>query len=157
MEVTHNNTKYKFFWNGIFSNWHPSLFTVNGLEYNCGEQWMMYQKAMLFNDTNTARLIMALESAKRQKELGRSVKKYDDKIWTAKRYDLVKTGLREKFIQNPDMKSYLLKYRGYVIVEASPYDRIWGIGYEEEEAIAHINKWGQNLLGKMLTELSNEL
>lgn len=28
-----------------FSQWHPARFTVEGVEYNCAEQYMMHQKA----------------------------------------------------------------------------------------------------------------
>ena len=66
MTTIHNNSHYKFFWNGVFSNWYPSNFTISDITYNCGEQYMMYQKALLFNDTETANLIL---STKHPKEL----------------------------------------------------------------------------------------
>lgn len=151
------NNKYKFFWGGVFSNWHPSTFVVNDISYNCAEQYMMYMKAMTFGDTNTAALIMKATHPKEQKKLGRQVKNYDDAKWSAVRYDLVKLGVKEKFLQNPLLKAELLKYKEYILVEASPYDKIWGVGYDEANALNNIDNWGMNLLGKMLTELSNEL
>lgn len=151
------NNKYKFFWGGVFSNWHPSTFVVNDISYNCAEQYMMYMKAMTFGDTNTAALIMKATHPKEQKKLGRQVKNYDDAKWSAVRYDLVKLGVKEKFLQNPSLKAELLKYKGYILVEASPFDRVWGTGYDEANALKNIDNWGLNLLGKMLTELSNEL
>lgn len=157
MRKTHNGIKYKFFWSGIFSNWHPSEFIIDGITFNSGEQWMMYQKAKIFNDAISMDKILNETNPKIQKQLGRNVENFDPNIWDDVRYDLVKIGLREKFLQNEDMLKYLLEYEGYQIVEASPYDRIWGIGFLDKDAIANINDWGENLLGKILTELSIEL
>lgn len=152
-----NNIKYKFFWGGIFSNWFISEFNVDGIEYNCAEQYMMYQKAVLFNDTEMANKILYEQSPKLQKAFGRKVKNFDSKKWDSVKYEIVKKGLRAKFTQDSSLKEYLLKYKGFQFVEASPYDRIWGIGFEKDNAMSNIDKWGQNLLGKILTELSQEI
>ena len=157
MRKTHNGIKYKFFWSGIFSNWHPSEFIIDGITFNSGEQWMMVQKAKTFNDVISIDKILSETNPKIQKQLGRYVKNFDADIWDEVKYGLVKIGLREKFLQNEDMLKYLLEYDGYQMVEASPYDRIWGIGFLDKDAIGNINDWGENLLGKILTELSIEL
>ena len=159
MTQTFNGIKYMFFWGGMFSNWYVSddQFTIDGITYNCGEQYMMYQKAMTFNDKETAKKILDEIVPSEQKKLGRLVKKYNDSTWNRVRYNIVKIGLKEKFSCNKNLKEYLLKYRGYQIVEASPYDRIWGIGYYEQDAIKNIDNWGENLLGEILTELSQEI
>ena len=152
-----NGIKYKFFWGGVFSNWAPSPFILNDIHYNCGEQYMMYQKAMFFNDIESAEKILQTDSPREQKALGRKVKNFDSNKWDLVKYDVMKIGLAEKFKQNPILKSYLLNFKGFVLVEASPEDRIWGIGYAEDKAIENIDQWGENLLGKILTELSVEL
>jgi hypothetical protein len=85
------------------------------------------------------------------------VKNFNKEYWDSVSYDLVKKGLREKFTQNEDLKNYIKKHKGYQIVEASPYDRIWGIGYDSDHAMANIDNWGENRLGKILTDLSNEI
>lgn len=157
MEQTHNGIRYKFFWGGIFSNWYESNFELNGINYNCGEQYMMHQKALTFNDEETAKKILKEKSPRKQKRLGREVKNFDSKKWDLIKYELVKKGLREKFSQNTELKNYLIKYKSFQIVEASPEDRIWGIGFNDRNAIKNINDWGENLLGKILTELSYEL
>lgn len=151
--------KYKFFWNSdsYFSNWYKCKFTVNGITFNCAEQYMMYQKAILFDDKHIARRILNEVSPAEQKRLGREIKKFDHFIWNNVKKDIVKKGLYQKFAQNPKLKDYLLKHKGYIMVEASPYDRIWGIGYQENNALDNINNWGENLLGKILTELSQEI
>ena len=69
--------KYKFFWSGPFSNWHPSIFVVDGIEYNCGEQYMMHMKALHFNDAASAEKIMKSKDPKQQKYLGRNVRNFD--------------------------------------------------------------------------------
>ena len=151
--------KYKFFWGGKFSNWYVSdnQFTVDGITYYCGEQYMMYQKAMLFNDFESANMILEEYLPAEQKKLGRKVKNFDANLWNKVSYDLVKKGLREKFTQNEDLKDYIKKHKGYQIVEASPYDTIWGIGFDSDNALANIDKWGENRLGKILTDLSKEI
>jgi hypothetical protein len=157
MEQTYKNEKFFFFWNGFFSNWHESKFVVDGIEFNCGEQFFMYKKALTFDDVETANKVLKELSPRRQKALGREIKNYNDEAWNSVKFNVVKSGLREKFNQNAIFKAYLLKYKGYTLVEASPEDNVWGIGFDEDEAIANIDNWGQNLLGKILTELSNEL
>lgn len=147
---------YKFFLKGEFSNWFPSIFIADGVTYNCGEQYMMHQKAMWFNDIDVARKIMNSSSPSDQKKLGRKVKNYIDDVWNSVRYEVVKKGLREKFSQNPNFKNLMYRYKDYILVEANPKDRIWGIGYSDYDALNNIDDWGQNLLGKMLNEISKE-
>lgn len=153
----HNGIKYMFFWGGCLSNWYISPFIVNGIEYNCGEQYMMHQKAILFNDKQTASEIMKAYVPKKQKELGRKIKNFDTVVWDSVKYNIVKAGLLEKFKQNEDLKLFLSANKGCQMVEASPFDRIWGIGFNEMDAIDNINMWGENLLGKILTEISKEI
>lgn len=154
-----NMNKYKFFWGSTspFSNWYLHLFVHKGQLFNCSEQAMMYYKAKLFNDNEAGVNILAESNPRIQKQLGRIVKNFDDTIWKEKRYDIVKDILRSKFSGSSELLGYLREHKGFIIVEASPYDRIWGIGYDEKNALANIDKWGENLLGKILTELANEL
>lgn len=157
MEAVIDNKKYKFFWSGIFSNWEPSVFTVDNVTFNCAEQYMMYYKALLFLNSDIAAKIMKSTNPKEQKSLGRQVKNFDEKLWREQCIYIMTKGLREKFLQNPKMLSYLKKHKGYEIVEASPYDRIWGIGFHRNDAVENFDNWGENLLGKILTKLANEL
>lgn len=149
--------KYKFFWNGPFSNWYPSHFEYLGIAFNCAEQAMMYEKAMFFNDNEIARRILNCQYPKEHKELGRRVRNFDYEKWCEVRFDIVKNILRCKFAQNPHLLDLLVRNKGLEFVEASPLDRIWGIGYDEKTALDNIDNWGENLLGKILTELSVEL
>lgn len=157
MKQTYNGINYMFFWGGMFSNWYVADFEVDGVLYNCGEQYMMHMKALTFNDFDTADKIMNECVPSEQKKLGREVKNYKESVWNLVRYELVKKGLKEKFTQIESCKSFLLKHKNCQIVEASPKDRIWGIGYDSYSAIENIDNWGQNLLGKILTELAQEI
>lgn len=112
---------------------------------------------MLFDDTEITEKILQSSEPSEQKKLGKKVKNFDGKIWDATKVQIVKEILKCKFSQNDDLYDELLKYEGFQFVEASPYDRIWGIGYSERDAMMYIDNWGENLLGKILTELSQEL
>jgi ribA/ribD-fused uncharacterized protein len=142
--------KYFFFWDGPFSQWKHSPIKYSGKEFNCAEQFMMYYKAVCFKDYKTAEAILVSNDPREQKSLGREVKGYIDSDWAKVRYDVVKIGTYFKFTQNESLLKELLKTDNLILVEASPYDRIWGIGYDEQEAESNVNNWGQNLLGKAL-------
>lgn len=153
--------KFHFFWKGKLSNWSKSNFSLqyffNEYTYNCGEQMMMHLKALTFHDYVIAEKIMNCDNPKEIKALGRQVQNFKSEKWDELKYDLIKIGLYNKFTQDLEAKKELLKHKGKIFIEASPYDRIWGIGYNEENALNNINNWGENLLGKILTELSNEI
>jgi len=151
---------YTFFFTEVspFSQWHRCLFTAGELTFICAEQYMMHGKAILFGDREIAAEIIAADHPKTHKALGRKVKGFDDKVCKANREAIVLAGNRLKFEQNPDLKAALLATRGTVLVEASPYDRIWGIGLAAKDPRAQNEAtWqGQNLLGKILTKLRDE-
>ena len=112
---------YTFFFTSAdaFSNWHPAAFEYHGVTFGCVEQFMMYSKANLFGDDAAAAKILATDSPKKQKALGRSVVGYDDNTWKAKRLSIVTVGCREKFRQNPSLLAQLLSTGDNVLVEAS--------------------------------------
>lgn len=152
---------FTFFWQNRspFSNWYPSVFTHNGITFTRGEQYMMYRKAIMFGDTNVAQAILLTDNPKEQKDLGRMVSNYDDDIWAAERVDVMVEGLFEKFNQNPKLKDALLNTGNTTIAEASPYDRIWGIGLAESDPrVFDQQKWpGLNLLGIVLMKVRDEI
>ena len=118
----------------------------------------MYVKAMTFGDKGTAQQIMEATSPRDQKALGRQVQNYDDKVWAEVRYEAVKKGLMEKY-KLPKFNIFLEGKKDKIIVEASPYDRVWGIGFHEDdgEILEKKKKWGQNLLGKCIMDIAKEL
>jgi len=156
MKVT---DKYVFFWREWLSQWNMTPFTVNDIVYNCAEQYMMAKKADLFNDEATRMLIMDAPHPREQQALGRTVKNFDPVKWDGLKESIVYTGNYFKFSQNPGLKAKLLKYETQTFVEASPYDKVWGIGMDEKnEDIENEELWqGQNLLGKVITKVRDKL
>jgi ribA/ribD-fused uncharacterized protein len=153
---------FHLFYGGTFSQWYKRNFKIDGVVYNTAEQWMMAEKARLFNDEDALKAILETRDPHRQKTIGRLVKNFDKSKWEAiegngKPYcwNVVYQGNYAKFSQNPDLKEYLLNTKGKILVEASPTDRIWGIGLAMDNPDAHDqSKWrGTNWLGEVLTQL----
>ena len=152
-------SNYVFFWNGVYSQWYQAPMTIDGIEYNCCEQYMMHQKALTFGDTKTAELIMEAEHPKDQKALGRQVKNFDKAKWDTVSIGIVYKGNYAKFSQNDELGDELLATGNKILVEASPYDTIWGIGMgEKEPGINDPANWkGLNLLGWSIMLVRKEL
>jgi hypothetical protein len=152
---------YTFFFTEAspFSQWYRCAFTVDGRAFNCAEQYMMHGKALLFGDTESAAKILAADHPRQHKALGRKVKPFDDAVWKRERVGIVRAGNHAKFTQNPALLEQLVATKGTTLVEASPYDKIWGIGLAAGDPRAKDPaQWkGQNLLGKILTELRDQL
>jgi hypothetical protein len=153
--------RFTFFWQSEspFSQWHPARFVVEGRQFMCAEQYMMHGKAMLFGDLEVAERILSSESPKTHKALGRKVQGFDEQLWRRERERIVYEGNYAKFTQNDELLKALLATAGTELVEASPLDRIWGVGLSAEDPrIQDPSLWrGQNLLGKVLTRLREEL
>lgn len=145
---------YLLFWGGWPSNWYPSPFTLDGVAYNCVEQWMMACKARVFHDRESECKILDSRSPKEQKALGRAVKNFQENVWATCRYEMTLQGIIEKYRQNDGLRRLLLASGSLVPVEASPYDRVWGIGLSASHRDAtKPDKWlGSNLLGKATAE-----
>ena len=168
--------KFTFFWNSnsCFSQWYPSSFYGQGIiwddkaylgdlpttfKFNCAEQFMMYHKAMLFLDRKTAKKILSTTNPKEQKRLGRRVLNFDERVWKYYRSSIVYWANEKKFTTNAACLSKLLATKGTSLVEASPYDKTWGIGLSESDPRAKDrSQWkGVNLLGEILTRLRVKL
>lgn len=162
--------RFLFFWGhtaskdgsineGCFSQWWKSHFEVDGITYSCAEQYMMAQKARMFEDEEMLKSIMNTDNPKSMKAFGRAVRDFDKETWDNCCYELVKKGNLAKFSQNPELLEYLKSTHRRILVEASPRDRIWGIGMGKQNPDAECPiKWkGTNLLGFALTEAREEL
>jgi ribA/ribD-fused uncharacterized protein len=177
---SHNPAKYADN-NGreVFSQWYPSLFKgissvvyntdsvlgafnnlVNGKQFNCCEQWMMVMKTLLFAkgqhreaNIDLFKKIMTSSDPSEMKNLGRTIIGFDQKVWDEWKFKIVVNGNYLKFSQNDKLKDILLSTNTDTLVEAAHYDRIWGIGYAESDALANKQNWGQNLLGKALMDV----
>ena len=136
----------------IYSNWHPAKFQICGMVFHNSEQYMMVQKALLMGDTATAELMMNEKDPRKLKAMGRAVKKYDESLWVAHRLEIMVDGCYAKFRQNAPLMEQLLATGEKTIVEASPYDKIWGIGLSENDPrVENKSSWcGLNLLGEAL-------
>jgi len=153
-----------FFWHSDspFSQWYGNAsFTdeAGHTKYLTAEHYMMAEKARLMDDEESARKILAAKHPREVKTLGRKVKNWDEKLWLARRIDIVTAGNWLKFSQNESLKRALLGTGDRVLVEASPYDRIWGIGLcPEDVAVLDEGNWkGSNLLGKCLMDVRGRL
>lgn len=161
--------KYYFFWGhtpkipgtvdkSCLSQWFPASFKVEGIVYPTAEHWMMAEKARLFKDEEALEKILNSDKPGTAKALGREVRNFDKAVWDAKAYHIVVEGNMHKFAQNTAMKDFLFTTGNKIIVEASPRDRIWGIGLGQERAAEGPHVWqGKNWLGFALMEARDKL
>lgn len=151
---------YIFFWKEYLSQWHKrDIIDHDGVKYNCCEQYMMAEKARVFQDTNTLNDILSANTPDEQKKLGRKVRNFDGNIWNSVCLYVVYNGNLLKFTQHPDLKDKLLATGNKTLVEASPADQIWGIGMAEDHPdIEDWTKWkGKNLLGIALMRVRSTI
>ena len=169
-ELRGDRPDFLFFWGhrpqrdggigpGCLSQWWPAPFRVGGVTYPTAEHFMMAGKARLFGDEGMASRIIEASSPGDAKALGRAVRGYDEKLWVASRYAIVVEGNIAKFGQHPDLLAYLAATAGRVLVEASPADRVWGIGLAAGDSRAGWpSQWeGLNLLGFALMDVRERL
>lgn len=162
--------KFLFFWGHqprtddavgkeCFSQWWTAPFTLDGVRYPTAEHYMMAEKARLFGDDETRRRVLQAPHPGAAKKLGRQVNPFDEAAWQAARVEIVIRGNTAKFEQNDPLKAYLLGTKERVLVEASPVDRIWGIGLAADDPRAEDpEQWrGLNLLGFALMEVRSRL
>jgi ribA/ribD-fused uncharacterized protein len=144
---------------GCLSQWWEQPFTVDGVVYPTAEHWMMAGKARLFGDDEGLTAVLAAGSPGAAKAAGRTVRGFDEGRWNAIRFGLVVDGNLAKFGQHKDLHSFLLATGRRVLVEASPYDRIWGIGMAATDPDCRLpSRWrGLNLLGFALMEVRSRL
>jgi ribA/ribD-fused uncharacterized protein len=144
---------------GCLSQWWPCAFTVDGVEYASAEHWMMAGKARLFGDADGLAAVLAARSPGAAKAAGRAVRGFDERRWRKARYDLVVAGNLAKFTQHAELGEFLRRTGDRVLVEASPHDRIWGVGLPPtDENVRHPARWrGTNLLGFALMDVREHL
>ncbi|HTU59535.1 MAG TPA: NADAR family protein [Polyangiales bacterium] len=162
--------KYVFFWGHeasqpselgrwCLSQWYPAEFEIDGVRYPTAEHFMMAEKARLFGDAATERSILSADHPGAAKKAGRGVRGFDEATWAAARMDIVIRGNLAKFGQHSALKKFLLDTHERVLAEASPTDRVWGIGLEEKDPrAAEPSAWlGLNLLGFALMQVRARL
>ena len=146
------------------SQWYDCTFEVGDgnadiATYRTAEQYMMARKALLFGDNEVYDKIMDAGSPDEFKKLGQQVRGFDEEKWKAARCDIVIRGNYAKFSQDRELKAFLLSTGTKILVEASPYDRTWGIGMSANDSRSeNPNFWrGTNLLGFCLMEVRDML
>jgi ribA/ribD-fused uncharacterized protein len=162
--------KYLFFWGHrakrgaavdkhVLSQWWPARFEIETIQYQSAEHYMMAEKARMFGDESAWQRIRAASSPGAAKAVGRNVRNFDQGRWDAACFDIVVRGNVAKFDQNGPLRRYLLETGDQVLVEASPLDRIWGIGLAADDPCAQDPaQWqGSNLLGFALMQARAEL
>ncbi|KAJ9664962.1 hypothetical protein H2201_005014 [Coniosporium apollinis] len=168
---------------GFLSQWYDCAFEHDGISYRSAEMWMMMQKAKLFGDEKIAQQMVEAPSPKEHKALGRKVKGFDSAKWDereciyghmnrwstlqtadtilpADKSRIVEEGNWWKFTKSKEtdqLKKLLLETGDRELVEASPFDRIWGVGFGANNAGKNRDKWGENLLGKALMRVRDRL
>lgn len=150
--------KYFFFYKSALSQWHIVDFYVEGINFSCAEQYMMAKKALLFDDITSYTKIMNARHPREMQLLGRQVKFYKQDVWDKFKYEIVYNGNYARFSQSDDQYDLLMSTKGK-LVEASPVDRVWGIGLAKDDPLIKDEKnWkGQNLLGQILTAVRDRL
>lgn len=163
----HTNADLKRINESCFSQWFPSNIPIApeqfpGFQIPDGitsvptaEHFMMAKKCHVHNDLAGFMGIFKTKDPLEVKKIGRSIKNYDDRKWSQVRYMCVVEGNINKFKNNPALKEFLLSTGDKILVEASPFDKVWGIGLGPDDPDARDEtKWkGQNLLGKALMEV----
>ncbi|XP_064635250.1 uncharacterized protein LOC135492621 isoform X2 [Lineus longissimus] len=161
MIMMNSQEKYTLFFgkDSPFSQHYPCNFKIGSVTYNCAEQYMMHQKAVVFGDQDMAKKILATTDPKQQKKYGRKVQNFIKDVWNQKSLEVVKEASMAKFSQDALLSQALRDTEGTVLVECSPRDRLWGIGLGKNNPKAHVKKnWrGKNLLGYVLTEVRDAL
>ena len=154
MKVT---DKFVLFWSGPFSQWYNSTIMIDGMEFNCNEQYMMYKKACVFGDHEQAQRIMNTGNPREQKALGRCVDNFNEQVWKSCSRDIVFRANHAKFTQNEELCKLILtpEWFNKEFVEASSDDKIWGIGLDENNELSYDKAtWqGTNWLGEAITDV----
>jgi len=148
-------TTHVYFWDGFLSNWHPAPIAVDGLNVPDSETLFMVLKAKHFKDDDIARQIIESTHPGDAKKLGRQIKNFDNAEWDRVKLGVMVNACILKFRQNQELLEQLLDTGTRTLVEASPYDKVWGVGLKEDnDAILDEKNWlGENLLGKALMEV----
>ena len=135
--------------NAKLSNFHPCEFTEKNLHFTSVEQFFCYQKADFFEDPVAKEKILNTSDPKTIKQI--TIKGFNKGDWGLVATKVMERGLELKFGQNYELKEFLLSTKRKKLVEASPTDRFWGIGYAMTSPdLENTEKWGQNKLGELL-------
>ena len=142
-----------------FSQWSAHSFVHDNITYKTAEHFMMYKKAILMRDFNTAQKILTSSGPAEAKKLGRQISPFSPTRWNNQKQEVVHTGNMLKFSQNADIWRMLCATKGKKMVEAAGNDKVWGCGLVYSDPRIHDPKnWtGKNLLGNALDQVKSKL
>ena len=143
-----------------FSQWYPGApFKKFGITFATAEHFMMWRKGQVFGADQALLDAILAADARGTKALGRKVPNFDARIWNVVARPIVAEGNYAKFSQNPSILTTLLATEGTTLVEAAPWDKIWGIGLAADDPRAQSrDTWlGTNWLGEVQTEVRETL
>lgn len=161
--------KYMFFWGhqekkgqttkSCFSQWYDSPFVEGNTKFQTAEHYMMHAKALLFDDLAAATKVLSAKTPGEAKAIGREIQAFNEKQWLEARFEIVVNANLAKFSHNSELRQFLINTGDRVLVEASPVDKIWGIGLAKGDPLADSpSDWqGLNLLGYALMEVRFQL
>ena len=145
--------------NSVLSNFYMNTpFKVDGVSYNCTEQFIQNAKALLFNDEETAYSIMRAKSSNEQCQLGKKVKGYNEQKWMRAVEEAMLKANVAKYDQNEYARNILLQTESNVLGEASKSKK-WGIGLSLDDAnVTNTQHWdGKNIFGHVLEKVRNQI
>ena len=143
----------------IFSNFHDASFTVDGITYNCSEQYYQHKKAVYVGENEIAMKILNSNDATEQHKLGKKLATDDEQWKNVMAKQVMEAAVKAIFEQNPALKDILLSTGNKMLVECNQYDKVWGIGLKlnNDDALDR-NKWqGENALGQILIQIREGL
>jgi len=158
MEKLREDFIFYFGEESVFSHWFKCSFSINNQSFCCVEQYLMYQKARLFNDAEIAKRILNSSNPARHHHLGKKVAGFNKQSWQQKCRQFAFDGNYGKFTQNSILLETLLQTEGKNFAEASPYDRLWGIGLSmKNPKIYDRSQWrGRNWAGEVLQSVRDK-
>lgn len=154
-----SNDEFVAFWGSCFSNFFPTRFYLDGRYWTTSEKYFMYTKAITFDDKEVAEKILKTDNPKECKNLGRQVKNFNSEEWDSVKEEIMYKAVKAKFEQDGLCNYCIMKFIHQKFVEGSPYDKIWGVGikYDNDEIFNEKNWKGENLLGKILTKVRDDI
>ncbi|TVY45383.1 N-glycosidase [Lachnellula occidentalis] len=143
---------------GVFSQSYDSPFTSpGGIKFATAVQYMMYHKARLCADPDSMKKIQAALTPAEAKALGKKVWNYSDDGWDVFKLGIIMDGTYLKFTSTDALRDQLLGTGRRELVNATPGNRVWGIGYAAEDAEANRSDWGENHLGRSLMAIREQI
>lgn len=151
----HQKTANGIITKNCLSSWYQSSFEMNNMIYQCAEQYIMAEKAKLFDDEESLDKILKAIHPNQMKIIGKEIKNFDEQIWNKNKINIVKIANLAKFSQNTKLKRYLLLTGEKILVKTNSHDTVWGIGLSKKNSlIRDPDNWkGKNLLGFILMDI----